>query len=71
VGTYDRNTITLYLDGQLVATDSATIPIGQNIMPVSIGGRLGINSFNGLIDEARIFNRALSESEIQDLYQQR
>ena len=69
VGTYDGSTIALYVDGQLVASEPANIVIGQNDMPISIGGRLGINSFNGLIDAVRIYSRALSESEIQDLYQ--
>lgn len=55
--------------GQLVASEPSTIVIGHNDMPISIGGRLGINSINGLIDEVRIYSRALSESEIQDLYQ--
>ncbi len=61
--------IVLYIDGQLIASTPATITVGQNTMPVSIGGRLGVNSFNGLIDEVRIYNRALDETEVQTLHQ--
>lgn len=69
VGTYDGSLMSLYVDGQLAATQPASIQIGQNNMPLSIGGRLGINSFNGVIDEVRVYNRALTETEIQNLYQ--
>lgn len=68
-GTYDGNRMTLYLNGQPIASATASLHVGQNMMPVSIGGHLGVNSFNGLIDEVRIYNRSLSESEIYNLYQ--
>jgi len=68
VGTYDGSTVSLYLDGQLVDSQPSNISIGHNAMPVCIGGRLGIESVDGFVDEVRIYNRALSESEIQGLY---
>jgi hypothetical protein len=52
-----------------VASNPTTISMGKNTMPVSIGGRLGLDSFNGLINEVRFYSRALNEMEIQNLYQ--
>jgi hypothetical protein len=69
VGTYDGNIASLYVDGLSVASSSATLQIGANDMPLSIGGRLGTdNSFNGCVDDARIYNRALTVNEVADLY---
>jgi glucose/arabinose dehydrogenase len=64
--TYDGTTLRLYVNGTQVAskpqTGSATVSTGVL--------RIGRNSiwneaFNGLIDEVRIYNRALSAAEIQ------
>ena len=69
VGTYDGSIVRLYVDGQPVASSSATLQIGTNNMPLSIGGRLGTNdSFNGCVDNVRIYNRALTQDEVLDLY---
>src|SRR4051812_19649231 len=64
--TYDGNLLTLYVNG--VQTNSKTL--GGNIL-VSTGG-LSIGSdafageyFRGMIDEVRIYNRALSAAEVQ------
>lgn len=70
VGTYDGDTIALYLNGQLIASSPSDISIGTNDMPLSIGGRLGINSFNGLIDDARIYNRPLTQGYVEQLYEE-
>lgn len=66
-GTYDGAVLTLYVDGQPVASAPASFAVGQNTMPLSIGGRLGTNSFDGLIDNVVIYNRSLSGAEIQAL----
>jgi hypothetical protein len=44
-----------------------TIPVAQvnSTVNVNIGRRTGGFYFNGLIDEVRIYNRALSAAEIQ------
>jgi prepilin-type N-terminal cleavage/methylation domain-containing protein len=72
VGTYSENNyLRLYIDGNLAAgplgpygtiassTGGFTLYIGQD------AGRY----FNGLIDEVRLYNRALSDSEIKVLYE--
>lgn len=72
----DGSTAKTYLNGVLVA--SANVDASVNIdtdSPLFIGaapeGGCGIPHafFKGVIDDVRIYNRALSESEIQALYQ--
>lgn len=68
--TYNGANITLYLNGSLVGTSpscSSGAVTNNNIL--MIGGRASDNSrFAGRIDELRFYNRALSESEIANLY---
>lgn len=67
-------TVTLYINGaKNVAADSGNGILG-NINTLGsqgpiIGGNIwGGSAFNGLIDEVRAYNRALSAQEISDLY---
>jgi len=70
VATYDGTRMSLYIDGELLASESATGNISVNDEPVYIGadpekpGR----EWNGLIDDVRIYSYALSEAEIKSLY---
>jgi len=68
VGISDGTTIKLYVNAVLV--DTASI-IG-NVLPGTFDLRIGYNSvnesFKGDIDDIRIFSRAISETEIQHLY---
>jgi len=66
---------TLYLNGTIVTnsgwTGSPSIP--TSAMPVTIGmgiysDNTGARFFKGLIDDLRIYNRALSEAEVKSLY---
>lgn len=64
VGVYNNSNIKLYIDGVL-QTDVKTLT--GKLYPtdeINIGGLNDIGSFNGSIDEVRIWNRALSQSEI-------
>jgi hypothetical protein len=78
-GTYDGSNIKFYVDGVL----QATAPQSGSISPMQANSFLSIGSeegrsvcpscvssryFNGLIDEVEIFNRALSQPEIQAIY---
>ena len=60
----------LYRDGVLVGTNEnifvGTLPNSANSF--RIGGRIGTDSFDGLLDGVIIFNRALNSIEIQDIY---
>ena len=63
-GTYDGQVLKLYYDGVLADTKNVTL---SSIYTTGEGlfiGKHGSDSFNGLIDEARIFNIALTSSQI-------
>jgi hypothetical protein len=77
-GTYDDNdgdSLKLYINGALndsgtgepdgIFDGSASLALGSSS---DNGGGGSVDDFNGLIDELRIWNRSLSESEIQQLY---
>jgi chitodextrinase len=64
--TWNGTTVALYINGVLnTSTAQPFAPVG-NSAPLSIG-QFGGNSdrLNGIIDEVRIYNRALSAAEIQ------
>lgn len=68
VGTYDGVNIQLYINGELKNTAPFSKILYQGI-PMFIGGENGSQLFfNGIIDDVRIYNRALSETEILELY---
>lgn len=68
--TYDGSQMNLYVNGVLEssASVSGSLDISNNIL--LIGSRLQLESdtFEGTIDNVRIYNRALNESEINDLF---
>lgn len=57
----------LYIDGVLQNTSTTTIGT-VTLGSTYIGANTGTQLFSGSIDEARIYNRALTESEIKALY---
>jgi glucose/arabinose dehydrogenase/chitodextrinase len=66
-GTYDGSTLHLYVNGVLVASQAQTGALQQSGLPLHIGGDTYSGEFfTGRIDEVRIYNRALSPSEIQN-----
>jgi PKD repeat protein len=63
--TYDGATVRLYLNGAQVASTSITGSIATSTGALRIGGNsLWGEFFQGRIDEVRIYNRALTASEI-------
>ena len=74
--TYDGSTMKLYVNGNLEASKPFTSSITYDpSIPWTIGSTaapyraLGApRTFNGVIDEVEIFNRALSQAEIQAIY---
>jgi hypothetical protein len=59
------NTLRLYLDANLVGSRFAgSFPPFINSAPLTIGGRLSGQNFKGSMDDARLYNRALSEEEL-------
>lgn len=73
VGTYDGSHLRIYVNDQLKNSYYKTGVIKSRNINLGIGSRandVGTQfDFNGLIDEARIYNRALSSTEVQDLYE--
>jgi hypothetical protein len=68
-GTFDGSTIRLYMNGQMIGEQTGASLGPSNTAPLLIGATsLACNPFyptGGLIDEVEIFNRALSQTEIQ------
>ena len=65
-GTYDGTTLRLYVNGTQVSSQAKTGALQVNGLPLRIGGNTyGSEFFRGLIDNLRIYNRALSAAEIQ------
>jgi hypothetical protein len=70
VFTWDGSYLNMYVDGSLDAT-----PVSQTVTPVSNVYNLNFGKvaaggyyYDGLIDEVRIYNRTLSPTEIQEMY---
>jgi hypothetical protein len=56
----------IYINGQLDAENRSTNPLTRNLYYVAIGGRDGAaHMWAGMIDDVRIYNRALTASEVQ------
>lgn len=64
--TWDGSTVRIYVNG-VIDNDSGVSregTIGTDTRPLCIGGRAGTDLFDGIIDEVRIYNRALDAGEI-------
>jgi len=78
VGTYDGNYLSVYVDGnQEQTSDIGSIVAYTGPAPLRIGnfqntshiyGPSHIGAFDGVIDEVYIYSRALTSTEVQDLY---
>lgn len=69
-GTYNGETLSLYVNGILVKhVIIVGGPIDSSTKPVYIGKPLGNNYYYGMLDEVAIYNRALTPEEIQQHYQ--
>ena len=63
---YDGSNMSIYVDGKRDVSKPRSGPVGTNDFPVCIGenGELIGRCWNGLIDDVKIYNYALSEKEI-------
>jgi hypothetical protein len=71
--TYDGSTLNLYLNGQLVSSNSGSIILNvSGNSGISIGESNQANGYwyyvDGVIDDIGIWNRALTQLEVSDLY---
>jgi glucose/arabinose dehydrogenase/fibronectin type 3 domain-containing protein len=65
--TYDGATLRLYVNGTQVASRAATGAIQTTNSPLWIGGNSPYGEyFQGLIDEVRVYNRALTQADVQN-----
>jgi len=62
----------MYLDGRRISSRDILLRETMTDKPFQIGGtdrNINPNYFNGVIDDIRIYKRALSEAEVQQLYE--
>jgi hypothetical protein len=71
--TYDGSKVNSYINGVLNKSSDFNKPIDKSGEDLYIGLSLpgGIENFKGMIDEVRIYDRVLSDSEINALYTQK
>ena len=71
VGTYDSSYVRIYVNGVIAGETSATgDPLQQPTSnPVQVGKDQFDNYFYGIVNEVRIYNRALTADEIRALYE--
>jgi hypothetical protein len=70
-GVYDKAKIYLYINGVSQGTPTSqtgTPDTNNNVSTVGCRSDSKANVWNGIIDEVRIYNRALTAEEISDLY---
>jgi len=69
VATYDKQYMRLYKNGVQIGKRLCDWSIATTSEPLCVGYRSTVGQyFNGTIDEVRIYNRALNETEIQNNY---
>ena len=71
VGTFDGTDIKIYVNGILENTANSPGSVSSNTQPLVLGRWYGNHAayyLNGLIDEVRVYNRALSAAEIAAIY---
>jgi len=70
--TYDGSSLmSLYIDGQLTAQQSASGAMPVTTDPLAIGNKPGagpLYQFNGLVDDVRTYGSALAPAQISQLY---
>ncbi len=70
--TYDNNTLKIYLNNTLVYTKnvgSGNLDKWDDLQQLNFGVEGFVHYFKGIIDDIAIYNRALTEQEIKQLYE--
>jgi uncharacterized protein (TIGR02145 family) len=69
VGTYNGITMHTYLDGKLLTSKNTNIVLSKSDSNLFFGKELNdLRYYSGLLDDIGIWNRALTEKEVQQLY---
>lgn len=66
--TSNSSGVELFINGSSVASNSSVMDNGNPPHYIGQYANIGDNPFDGTIDDVRLYNRALSPSEIQQLY---
>jgi serine/threonine protein kinase/formylglycine-generating enzyme required for sulfatase activity len=64
--------VSIFVDGQsqpTVIEDDKLVGTMKATVPIFIGSRHGTYNFRGLIDDVRVYNRRLGESEVQQIFE--
>jgi LruC domain-containing protein len=67
-GVYDGEEMRLYVDNELLANKETDGNLNSRQTNVYLGNQSSINFFEGIIDEAALYSRALSIEEIETIY---
>jgi len=67
--TYNGEYAKIFLNGELVKSVAYSGSVPGNSLPLTFGEGVGSRYFEGQMDEIRIYNRGLSDIEIQRLYE--
>jgi len=70
VGTWDGEIVRLYVNGELKAEDTYSGNLYQQAWPLRIGRSEGGYYFYGIIDEVKIYSKALTPEEVKRMYMQ-
>jgi hypothetical protein len=69
IGTYDGTRLRIYVNGALASSTPYTTPLANSATNLRIGSGAGIGyPWSGPLDDVRIYNRALSATEVKQLY---
>ena len=67
--TYDGTTVKIYKDGQLMGSDTKSLDTVNNANLFKLGTGVGSElNFNGTIDDLKIYNYALTPSQVLSVY---
>ncbi len=64
VATVSGNTMRLYLNGALEGEQTRSGAVRSSSAPFTVGDPGWLNAFSGAVDELRVYNRAISETEV-------
>ena len=70
VSTYDGTTLKQFVNGSLVSTKTVALSLALSNSYNLVIGNMGcyVYYFNGFMDDFRMYNRGLSDSEVLDIY---
>ncbi len=68
VATYNGKSLKIYVDTELYAEKKASGKLKLSSSPVYIGSENPINYFDGSIDEVSLYTKALSKTEIEEIF---